>query len=170
MEPRQAAAGEHLARRARRAWTRASPGAGARDVCAQNGCGRPRDRRTEHTFAGRERSMAPSAWASAGGAARVGRWDEGPCGVCRVGLLIARPVAPRGDGRICPHEASCTMSAEVLCHNPPGPARGAWTSGSGQTSEPARSRGAFPCARASGLCSLEQAHGRARDQPLLSCG
>jgi len=41
----------------------------ARDVHAQNGCGRPRDRRTEHTFAGRERSAAPSAWASAGGAA-----------------------------------------------------------------------------------------------------
>jgi hypothetical protein len=31
-----------------------SPGAGARDVRAQNGGGRPRDRRTEHTFAGRE--------------------------------------------------------------------------------------------------------------------
>ena len=46
-----------------------SPGAGARDVRAQNGCGRPRDRRTEHTFAGRERSSAPSAWATALGAA-----------------------------------------------------------------------------------------------------
>jgi len=28
---------------------------------------------------------------------------------------------------IDPHDASCTMSAEVLCHTPPGPARGAWT-------------------------------------------
>jgi hypothetical protein len=26
-----------------------------------------------------------------------------------------------------PHDASCTRSAEVLCHTPPGPARGAWT-------------------------------------------
>jgi hypothetical protein len=31
----------------------------ARDVRAHNGCGRPRDRRTEHTFTGRERSAAP---------------------------------------------------------------------------------------------------------------
>ncbi len=54
----------------------------------------------------------------------VGGFDEGPFGVCSVGLLIARPVSPLGYGMICPHDASCTMSADVLCHNPPGPARG----------------------------------------------
>src|SRR5947207_2937733 len=43
------------------------------------------------------------------------------------GALIARPVAPLGDGMIGPHHASCTLSAEVLCHTLPGPARGAWT-------------------------------------------
>ena len=71
------------------------------------------------------------AAASAGGAAGWAHWDEGPFGVCSVGLLRARPVSPLGDGMIGPHDASCTMSADVLCHNPPGPARGAWTSGSG---------------------------------------
>ncbi len=53
-----------------------SSGAGARDVRAHNGGGRPRDQRSEHTCAGRERS-----------AARGGGWDEGPFGVCGVGLL-----------------------------------------------------------------------------------
>ena len=101
-----------------------SPGAGARDVRAQNGCGRPRDRRTEHTFAGRELQRRRLAAASAGGEARVGRWNEGPFGVCSVGLLRARPVSPLGYGMICPHDASYTMSADVLCHNPPIPCKG----------------------------------------------
>ncbi len=32
----------------------AVPWRGKREVCAQNGCGRPRDRQTEYTFASRE--------------------------------------------------------------------------------------------------------------------
>jgi len=46
----------------------------ARDVRAQNGCGRPRDRRTERTFAGRElqrrRLLGPLPAALLGGRLR----------------------------------------------------------------------------------------------------
>jgi hypothetical protein len=55
---------------------------------------------------------------------------------------------------LCPHDASCTMSADVLCHNPPGPARGDGLLAKAQTSAPARSREAFPL-RHGGLCSLK---------------
>src|SRR5450755_2185898 len=95
-----------------------SPGF-ARDVRAQNGCGRPRDRRTEHTL-----PAASCSGAVCLGFCRRRCWDEGPFGVCNVGLLIARPVSPLGYGMICPHDASCTMSADVLCHNPPIPCKG----------------------------------------------
>jgi len=76
----------------------------------------------------------------------VGGFDEGPFGVCSVGLLRARPVSPLGDGMICPHDASCTLSYDVLCHNPPGLARGHGLLAQAHTSEPAISRGALPCA------------------------
>jgi hypothetical protein len=87
----------------------------------------------------------------------VGRWDEGPFGVCSVGLLIARPVSPLGYGMIYPHDASCTMSADVLCHNPPGPARGHGLLAQTHTSEPAISRGALPCAVRRAMLSLASA-------------
>ena len=126
----------------------AVPWLGARDVRAHNGCGRLRHRRPEYEFTGRERSAAPSAWAKALGEARVGGFAEGPFAVCSVGLPRARPVAPLGYGILCLHDASCTMSVDVLCHNPPGPARGHGLLAQAQTSEPARSRGAIPCAPA----------------------
>jgi hypothetical protein len=133
-----------------------SPGF-ARDVRAHNGCGRPRDRRTEHTFAGRERSATPSGCRLCQRRCWVGGFDEGPFGVCSVGLLITRPVSPLGDGMIGPQDASCTMSPEVLCHNPPGPARGPGLLAQAHTCEPARSRGAFPCAVRRALLSVASA-------------
>ena len=42
-----------------------------------------------------------------------------PFGVYSIGLLRARPVSPLEYGMIGPHDASCAMSADVLCHNPP---------------------------------------------------
>ncbi len=61
MEPRQFAAGEHLGSLARRAWTRASPDRLSRGMFAPRTAVAARARRrTEHTFAGRERSAAPS--------------------------------------------------------------------------------------------------------------
>jgi hypothetical protein len=72
--------------------------------------------------------MVPSVFAASGG-------------------LRARPVSPLGYGMLCPYEVSCTMSADVLCHNPPIPCKGSMDALlRPHTSEPARSRWALPCA------------------------
>ncbi len=70
-----------------------------------------------------------------------------PSACAASGGLIARPVSPLGDGMLCPHDASCTLSADVLCHNPPIPCKGGMDALlRPHTSEPAISREAFPCA------------------------
>jgi hypothetical protein len=133
---------------ARRAWTRASPDRLARGMFAPRMAVAARARqRTEHTFAGRERSAAPSGCRRGPRRCWVGGFDEGLIGVCSVRLLSARPVSPLGYGMLCLHDASCTMSADVVCHNPPIPCKGGMDALlRPHTSEPAISREALPCA------------------------
>jgi hypothetical protein len=57
----------------------------------------------------------------------VAGWEASmrvPSGCTASGGRITRPVSPLEYGMIDPHDASCTMSADALCHNPPIPCKG----------------------------------------------